>query len=285
MPHHKGGSESIRTLSGMQRWRLINSGFQAGAMNMAIDEALLHAVAQGHSLPVLRFYRWSPATVSLGYGQSVSTDLDLEVCRRAGLDVVRRSTGGRAVLHDHEVTYAVIAPVDSGCFAGSVLDSYRVISEVLQQALARVGISAQLVPGKSRGGQQNAMKAVCFSAPSQYELVVEGRKVAGSAQKRHGQAFLQHGSIPIEMDLDLLGKALRANAGGTTDEIMNTVGWLNRWSARPLAIEEIERVLTEEFSRRLQIEWVLSEPSDEELSHALVLKAEKFAHSGWTLKR
>jgi len=154
----------------MHQWRLINSGYQTGAMNMALDEALLHSVASGESPPVLRFYRWRPATITLGYGQSITADVDLEVCRGAGLDVVRRSTGGRAVLHDHEVTYAVIAPVNTGLFGDSVLDCYRVIAEVLQQTLVGLDLPAQLVPGKPRGGQQSAVKAVCFSAPSQYEL-------------------------------------------------------------------------------------------------------------------
>jgi lipoate-protein ligase A len=269
----------------MHSWRLINSGFETGAMNMALDEALLQTVASGASLPVLRFYRWRPATISLGYGQSVTADVDLEVCRRAGLDVVRRSTGGRAVLHDHEVTYAVIAPLNAGLFGGSVLDCYRVISEVLQQTLVKLGCPAQLVPGKPRGGQQNALKAVCFSAPSQYELVIDGRKVAGSAQKRYGQAFLQHGSIPIEMDLDLLGRALKADTVKTTADSLQTVGWLNQWSPKPLAVNELETLLAEEFSRHLQIEWLYSEPTAAELRQARSLCTEKFGHPDWTLKR
>ena len=140
---------------------------------MALDEALLHSVANGESLPVLRFYRWQPATVTLGYAQSVTTDLDLDVCRQAGLDVVRRSTGGRAVLHDQEVTYAVIAPLNAGLFGNSVLDCYRVISKVLQETLRQLGLPAQLVPGKPRDGTLNTTKAVCFSTPSQYELIID----------------------------------------------------------------------------------------------------------------
>lgn len=269
----------------MHNWRLINSGFQTGAMNMALDEALLHSVASGDSLPVLRFYRWRPATVTIGYGQSVTADVDLEVCRQAGLDVVRRSTGGRAVLHDQEVTYAVIAPLNSGLFGGSVLDCYRVIAEVLQKTLITLGLPAQLVPGKPRGGQQNAMKAVCFSAPSQYELVVDGRKVAGSAQKRHGQAFLQHGSIPLEMDLSLLGRALRAAAEKTAADALHTVGWLNQWRARPLEVREVETLLAEEFSRHLQVTWMPSEPTAAELLHAKELSRTKFGHPDWNMKR
>jgi len=252
---------------------------------MALDEVLLQAVASAESLPVLRFYRWRPATISLGYGQSVTADVDLEVCRQAGLDVVRRSTGGRAVLHDHEVTYAVIAPLHTGLFGGSVLDCYRVISDVLQQTLVKLGLPAKLVPGKPRGGQQNALKAVCFSAPSQYELVIDGRKVAGSAQKRHGQAFLQHGSIPIEMDLALLGRVLKADMDKATADSLQTVGWLNQWSPRPLAVDDLETLLADEFSRHLQIEWLHSGPTAAELRQARSLCVEKFGHSAWTLKR
>jgi len=265
-------------------WRLIDSGFQTGAMNMAIDEVLLHAVASGESPPVLRFYRWAPATVSLGYAQSVATDVDLAVCREAGLDLVRRTTGGRAVLHDQEVTYAVVAPIDSGSFGHSVLDCYRVISEVLLQALQRFGLPARLVPGKPRGGQQNATKAVCFSAPSQYELVIEGCKVAGSAQKRQGGAFLQHGSIPVEMDLDLLGRILKAEANPETAGALNAVGWLNRWRKQPLQVADVEAAIRDEFARQLHIEWLPSVPTAAEAKSAVALVKTKFGNPAWNMK-
>lgn len=269
----------------MHSWRLINSGFQTGAMNMALDEALLHSVASGESLPILRFYRWRPATVTLGYAQSVITDLDLEVCRQAGLDVVRRSTGGRAVLHDQEVTYSVIAPLNSSLFGNSILDCYRVISEVLQQTLLGFGLPATLVPGKPRGGRQNIEQAVCFSVPSQYELVVRGRKVAGSAQKRIGQTFLQHGSIPLEMDLDLLGRVLKVESDGASAGTLNSVGWLNLWSVKPLSVAVVETLLSDTFAKHLQIQWHSSEPTPVELKNAERMCCEKFAHPDWTLKR
>lgn len=269
----------------MHNWRLINSGFQTGAMNMALDEALLHSVANGDSLPVLRFYRWQPATVTLGYAQSVMTDLDQDICRKAGLDVVRRSTGGRAVLHDQEVTYSVIAPLNTSLFGHSVLDCYRVISEILQKTLVQLGLPAELVPGKPRGGHLNALKAVCFSAPSQYELVINGCKVAGSAQKRFGQTFLQHGSIPIEMDLELLGKALKVDVGDSAAGSMDTVGWLNQWSAKPLVISDVEKLLADVFSNHLQIEWVHSQPTPAEKQQARWMSDVKFGHPNWNLKR
>lgn len=252
---------------------------------MALDEALLQSVANGDSLPVLRFYRWQPATVTLGYAQSVITDLDQEVCRQAGLDIVRRSTGGRAVLHDHEVTYAVIAPLDTGLFGHSVLDCYRVISAILQKTLVQLGLPAELVPGKPRGGHPSATKAVCFSAPSQYELVIDGRKVAGSAQKRYGRTFLQHGSIPIEMDLALLSRALKVDVDSSPAGLLHSVGWLNRWSDKPLVIADVEKLLADVFSKYLQIEWIHSEPTSLERQQARRMSAEKFGHADWNMKR
>ncbi|MEJ2472231.1 MAG: lipoate--protein ligase family protein [Desulfuromonadales bacterium] len=269
----------------MNTWRLIHSGFQSGSMNMALDEALLTAVAAGQSPPVLRFYRWRPATVTLGYGQSVATDIDLPACREAGLDVVRRLTGGRAVLHDQEVTYAVIAPWSSPAFGHSVLDCYRVIADVLLATLRQLGLPAALVPGKPRGGPRNVARAVCFSAPSQYELVIEGRKVAGSAQKRQGEVFLQHGSIPLEMDLALLGRVLKtASRPGETEQLAS-VGWLNHWAAKPFTQEVVETRLAEQFAAGLQCHWQVSEPSAAEQAMALKLCHEKYGHPDWNLKR
>lgn len=268
----------------MHKWRLINSGFQTGAMNMALDEAFLHSVVTGNSLPILRFYRWSPATVTLGYAQSVVTDLDLDFCRQAGLDVVRRSTGGRAVLHDQEVTYSVIAPFNTNLFGNSVLDCYRVISEILQKTLMQFGLPAQLVPGKLRDAQQS-IKAVCFSTPSQYELVINGRKVAGSAQKRHGQVFMQHGSIPIEMNLELLGRALKSDASISGVDSLNSVGWLNLWADNPLTVTDVELALADQFSRNLQLEWIHSEPTCSEWHDAVQMIAERFGQAEWNMKR
>jgi lipoate-protein ligase A len=269
----------------LREWRLISSGYMDGAMNMAIDEALLHAVAAGESPPVLRFYRWRPATVSLGYAQSVHTDLDLELCKAAGLGVVRRATGGRAVLHDNELTYAIIAPLATAAFGHSVLDCYRGISEILQKTLQQLGLPAQLVPGKPKGGQRNAMRAVCFSAPSQYELVVEGRKVAGSAQKRCADAFLQHGSIPVEIDLELLGRVLRVATDNPRAGSLESVGWLNRWLDPAVSVARVEEVFTEVFAQHQQLAWQRSQLTAAEDKAAQRWYREQFSAADWTMKR
>lgn len=270
--------------TGME-WRLIRSGYQSGAMNMALDEALLQSVATGRSLPVLHLYRWQPPTVTLGYAQSVAEDINLDACRSAGLDVVRRVTGGRAVLHDHEVTYGIMAPVQQGLFEGSVLECYKVIAEALQLTLQRLGLNARLVPGRRSPQPAAAERAVCFTAPSQYELVIDGRKVAGSAQKRQGKGFLQHGSLPLEMDLDLLARVLPGNPALSAGQRFSKIGWLNRWADPPLVVDEVEDSLVTAFGERLGIRWRISVPDQFEQGLAEQLYRDKYGIPQWTLQK
>jgi len=260
-------------------WRLIRSGPLPGAMNMALDDALLQAVADGTSPPILRLYRWQPATLTLGYAQKVANSVDLEACRRAGLDVVRRPTGGRAVLHDREVTYAVITPC-APPFGPSVTHNYRVIAGVLQTALRQLGVAAELVPGKVHGQQG---KAVCFVAPAQYELLVDGCKVAGCAQKRRSGAFLQHGSIPLDLDLPLLDRLLPGDADETFTRL-DGVGWLNRFAPRPLSIDEVEAMLMRSFSAEFGISLQESQLTEQEAALAGDLSRRFYANPSWTLK-
>jgi len=270
-----------------RRWRLIRSGALGGAENMALDEALLEAVASGRSRPVLRLYRWDPPTVTLGYGQRGRHAVNLAACRDLGLDVVRRSTGGRAVLHDREATYAVISPERSDLFPGGILGNYRRIADVLRQTLASLGLEASMAPGRSRGSGAGEVPAVCFTAPSAYELVFRGCKVTGSAQKRQGNAFLQHGSIPVEIDVDRLCRALSASAGVPESGIrhlLESVGWLNRWLEQPVEIGTVEDRLIESFCSSWDIALEEDCPTPEERARAAVLCREKYENPRWNLQ-
>lgn len=260
-------------------WRLIRSGPLSGALNMALDDALLHAVANGSSPPVLRLYRWRPATLTLGYAQPVAASIDLEACHAAAIEVVRRPTGGRAVLHDREVTYAVIAPVGAP-FGTSIAESYRVIAGVLLETLRRFHLAAELVPGQARGQQG---RAVCFTAPAQHELVVAGCKVAGCAQKRRGAAFLQHGSLPLELDLELLQRLLPAAPGEAARARLETIGWLNRFAPRPLGVDEVEAALIDCFATGLGLHFREDSPTAQENALAARLLAEYYGNREWTL--
>jgi lipoate-protein ligase A len=249
-------------------WRLIRSGYLPGAMNMALDDALLHAVAEGSSPPVLRLYRWRPATLTLGYAQVAGEGVDLAACHGAGIDVVRRPTGGRAVYHEREVTYAVIAPA-GGCFGNSVNESYRVIAGVLRSVLRNFDLPAELVPGHARG---QSGRAVCFTAPAQHELV-----------KRRGPAFLQHGSIPLELDLDLLRRLMPPATGELAESRFHSIGWLNRFASRPLHVDEVEMALVGNFSAELGVILAESEPTATESATAQRLCSDWYGNPEWTM--
>ncbi|OZS78812.1 octanoyltransferase [Tetzosporium hominis] len=186
-------------------WIFIDSGKQDAAYNMALDEALLEWHAEGLIPPVIRFYQWEPAALSIGYFQRVERDIHLPAVKEMGLGFVRRPTGGRAVLHEHELTYSVIVSEDYPDMPKTVTEAYRVISEGILQGFRNLGLQAEFSVPESdsqREALSQPKSAVCFDAPSWYELVVEGKKVAGSAQTRQKGVILQHGAILIDLDED-----------------------------------------------------------------------------------
>jgi len=192
-------------------WRLLRDGARDGAENMARDEALLDSAERG-SPPTLRLYAWTRPTLSLGAHQPGS-DADLDACRRLGVDLVRRPTGGGAVLHDAELTYAVAAQVGQGPFPASVIGVYERIAAALVAGLEGLGVSAE----SARTAGAGRSPADCFARPSSREILVGGRKLIGSAQVRRRGAFLQHGSILIAFDPLRLASVLpagEADAGG-----------------------------------------------------------------------
>jgi len=181
----------------MRQWRLIYGSPTAGSLNMAIDEAILMAESVR---PTLRFYAWQPYCLSLGYGQRVE-DVDEAHLRDAGYDLVRRPTGGRAVLHAHELTYSLILPPDHPIADDGVIPSYRRISRALLTGLNHLGVQSAARKQELRG-QQNG--PVCFEMPSHYEVTARGRKLIGSAQLRRKAGILQHGSLPLDGDIDAI---------------------------------------------------------------------------------
>ncbi len=175
-------------------WRLLPDAAGDPAWHMALDEALLESHRLGLSPPTLRFYSWDPPALSIGYAQAAS-EVNMEACREAGLAVVRRSTGGRAVLHRGEFTYALIA---SDGFPPSIVGTYRQITDMLAEAIARLGAPVSVAPGTlSRSGSPS-----CFQSATQADLVALGRKLVGSAQTRRDGAFLQHGALMLTQKAD-----------------------------------------------------------------------------------
>lgn len=188
-------------------WHILTTPSLSASENMAIDEAVAGWVARGELKPTLRFYSWTPHAISVGRFQRATRDLDREALEANGIPVVRRLTGGRAVLHADELTYSVILPETTPALPTNIIESYRLLTEGVRRGYQTLGVPAEFsVPltEEDREVLRKPKSAVCFDAASYYELTVEGRKVAGSAQVRHQGAVLQHGSIPLSIDDDIL---------------------------------------------------------------------------------
>ena len=182
-------------------WRLLVTEPADGATNMAIDEALWLERRAGGAPPTVRFYGWAPPTVSLGYGQPLDDQVDVAACRGLGVGLVRRLTGGSAIYHDspeNELTYSVVASAeDIGGGARDLLYSYQWIGRALAAGLRALGAPVEMM---GAAGGDEPTPAFCFARTGSYEIEVSGRKLVGSAQRRYGRTFVQHGSILLGVD-------------------------------------------------------------------------------------
>jgi lipoate-protein ligase A len=234
----------------MHYWRYIDSGPASGAENMAIDEELLDHAARVGGPPVLRFYTWDPPAVSLGRFQEEATAVNRDACRHRGIDVVRRVTGGRAVLHYRELTYSIISRADNDRFPTDVIGTYKVIAAGLLAGLRNLGIPAEMAARSARHSDRLARARkdpACFSTPSLYELLVHGRKIIGSAQRRIPGAFLQHGSILLEYDGKMEGAVIPG--GG----LAHAVTSVREVLGRAVPIDEIKHCILKGFAEALHI--------------------------------
>ncbi len=252
---------------------------------MAVDEAIAQAIAASAVVPTLRFYAWTPPAVSLGRNQAVA-GIDLGRCVARGYDVVRRPTGGRAILHTDEMTYSIVAAPDHPLMQGYVLDSYLRISHGLVAGLRRLGIDAEEAPGTNRAGPD--VSAACFEVPSAYEIVAGGRKILGSAQARRAASVLQHGSLPLVGDLtrvvDCLAfddeaerEALRASLQGHAATVEELLG-------RVVPYEEAVEAMAAGMVEALGIELVEGELTEQEQAWTCELVRDKYQHDSWTMR-
>jgi len=272
-------------------WRLIQSPAATGALNMAIDEAILEAASQGLTPPTLRLYSWQPACLSLGYAQPVGDANRCELERR-GLDLVRRPTGGRAILHIDELTYSVCGPVDEVRLRGGVLHSYRVLSSALLRALELLTINAQ-ADAKGAGNQDGkSPNPVCFEVPSNYEITVNGKKLIGSAQARRKGGVLQHGSLPLKGDLSRVVQVLSfPNPGArkaATKRLLDRATTVERALAlaeqNTPTWEQAAQAFIQAFQEILNLELISSPLTHTEQVRAQKLLVEKYANNNWTEK-
>jgi lipoate-protein ligase A len=250
---------------------------------MAIDEAIGRAVAARLVPPTLRLYAWEPPCVSLGRHQSLMA-VDTACCATRGYHIVRRPTGGRAILHTDELTYSIVTPPDHPLMEGLVLDSYLRLSQGLIEGLRRLGIDARPAPETNRAGPD--VSAACFEVPSAYEILAGGRKLMGSAQARRSDHVLQHGSLPLTGDLmrvvdclilpseaerEALRRSLSAHAV-TVEELL----------VRPVTFQEAADALIAGFTEALQIELIPGYLTPRERAWVAELVAEKYGNPDWT---
>ncbi len=262
----------------MKAWHLIvEPDPLPGSWNMAVDEHL-YDLAGSSPRTFLRFYRWERPTASLGYSQDASRVVDVEFCRSHGIDIVRRMTGGKLVLHDREITYSV-ASADTTVFTDTLRESYRLISRALLKGLALLGVSARLAETSPPAYIRGTMP--CFAFPARDEIEIDGRKIIGSAQKRTGALFLQHGSIPLDKDEALLAAVSRP---GETAESLGMTS-LSEALGRPVDYETAVGPLVQGFADQFGVEFERFSLSPGDNDAVRRLQDSKYASDAWTFRK
>lgn len=269
-------------------WRLIvEAEPRSGAANMAVDQAIALACAAGDSLPTLRFYRWQPPAISLGRHQPLA-EIDQAAASARGYEIVRRSTGGRAILHIDELTYAVAAPAEEPRVCGGVMDAYLRLSNALLAGLQGLGLAADKAAGNVRTGPD--VSAACFEVPSAYEITARGRKLIGSAQSRRARYVLQHGSLPLFGDITRLVAVLalpEEERAALRHQLAQRAGTL----AQALDVAEddpivqfapVAEALTNGFAQTLGVSFKRGTLSATELRESARLIREQYTNSSWT---
>lgn len=257
--------------------RLISHGPHHAFFNMALDEAISEAVREKLSPPTLRLYQWDRPSLSIGYFQKTS-DINTDYCRMKEYPLVRRLTGGRAILHDEELTYSFSSSADSSPFQGSLLDNYSIISNALLSGLRQIGLHAESsFQRKRNAGHKNP---ACFKAVSYGEITAGGKKIVGSAQKRYRDGFMQHGSILLCFNAKALSSVLMQSSTDDFREIGSVSTYM-----RDVSVTDLRTAIKEAFERDLRVKVISDNPTKYELTLAGKLETEKYATREWNFRR
>lgn len=268
-------------------WRLLLTDPTDGPMNMAVDQAIMEAVAAGRVPPTLRFFAWEPPCLSLGYTQPVS-EVDRARLAARGWDLVRRMTGGRAILHTDELTYSVALTADNPIVTADIVESYRRLSGALLAGLQRLGVNPQ-ADKRTDGHSGPSTGPVCFEVPSHYEITIDGKKLIGSAQVRKFGAVLQHGSLPLGGNITRICDALvydddhrrevvrervRRRAATLEDALHTVIPW-----------ERAARTMAGSFADTFNLEFdTTTGLTPDEQARAAELREEQYASESWNAR-
>ena len=259
-------------------WRLIDEGPLDGPANMALDEALLSCFDPRHSLPVLRLYGWEPPALSVGRYQDAAAALDLELCAADGIPVVRRMTGGGIIFHAQELTYSIVcAPEHIGELIG-VKDGFRRLCGFLLGTYRRLGLDSAFATDQNHAGAPLGLRtAFCFAGKEEFDVLVNGQKIGGNAQRRLRGAILQHGSIPLESRVQEGLRYLRDPAPGAAGAVS-----LAELGLRP-ELSALKGMLIDSFQERLGVRLQATAPSASEMAAAASLEESKYRCNTWNL--
>lgn len=255
----------------VEEWRIMGLDVNDAYLNMAIDEAICRLRAKNRSPNTIRFYRWKPSAVSLGYFQLVEQEVNLEACKKLGVDVIRRMTGGGAVYHSYEgeVTYSIIVNQDHPKIPTDIIKSYEVICSGIVLAMKQLGINAEF--------------------RSVNDIDVNEKKISGNAQTRRWGVLLQHGTILMDTDIKMMFTVLRVSKEKISDKMIKSaeerVTTIKRELGRNVSFEEVTNALKQTFPKVFDIKPVEGKLSEEEKALAAKLRKEKYNTKDWIFKR
>ena len=252
-----------------EQWRLLQTGYDSASSNMAIDNAILIANSKGRVPPTVRFYGWVPPAISIGYFQSLTDEVDIDVCKRLGVGYVRRITGGGAVYHEKEVTYSIVVPESHPEIPKNIIQSYGRICGAVIRGLGFMGIESDYAPIN--------------------DVVAGGRKISGNAQTRKAGTVLQHGTVLMDVDVDKMFSLLKVPNEKIKDKLIadvkQRVTSIRHMVGKDVSFEEVTSAMMRGFEEEFHVELVEGSLCEEELSVAKEFEKECFSTEKWNFKR
>ena len=252
-----------------EQWRLLQTGFSTASTNMAVDRAILVANSEGKVPPTVRFYGWMPPAISIGYFQSLTDEIDLDVCKKLGVNYVRRITGGGAVFHDKELTYSIVIPESHPEIPKNIMKSYGRICGAVMKGLEHLGIESEYAPIN--------------------DIVTGGRKISGNAQTRKLETVLQHGTVIMDVDVDKMFSLLKVPNEKIKDKLIadvkQRVTSIRHILGKDVRFEEVAKAMKMGFEEEFHVELIEGKLIKEELVLAKKFEKECFSADDWNHRR
>ena len=252
-----------------EQWRLLQTGYTTASVNMAIDRAVLVANSEDKVPPTVRFFGWKPSAISIGYFQSLEEEVDLDNCKRFGVDYVRRVTGGGAVFHEDELTYSIVIPESHPSIPKNIMQSYGRICGALIRGLKHLGIESDYVPIN--------------------DIISSGRKISGNAQTRKNRTVLQHGTILLDVDVDKMFPLLKVPNEKITDKLIadvkQRVTSVKHILGEDVGFEKTAEAMKVGFEKDFNVELVEGSLTEEEIELTKKFEKEFFGSKEWNHRR